>query len=89
VLLQSLARNIFNMLVDTGIIAALDKAPGAATTKTSSASDQIKPLTGNPQILFKTHKYEVRQHIAHLSNDLVDLSVRAHASGGSDQDLQP
>jgi hypothetical protein len=84
VLLQTLASNIFNMLVETGLIAALEKAPASATKKAASGPDDIKPLMGNPQILFKTHKCEVKQHIAHLSNDLVAWMIHGHVSVDAD-----
>jgi hypothetical protein len=82
-LLQMLASDIFKMLVDMGKIAAIEKPLGPVTNKTGPATDEKKPYgteTANAVIRFKTHKYEVKQNIAHLSNDLVAWMIYGHVS---------
>lgn len=83
VLLQILASDIFTMLVDMGLIPAIEKPVGPVSKKTGSVPDQKKPYaSGTPTALirFKTHRYEVKQNIAHLSNDLVAWLIHGHVS---------
>jgi hypothetical protein len=83
VLLQILASDIFKMLVDMGKVSAIEKPFGRVTNKTASAPDEKKPYlpqTANAVIRFKTHKYEVKQNIANLSDNLVAWMIHGHVS---------
>jgi hypothetical protein len=78
--LKSISSNIFDSMVDMGVIAAVEEPLRRATNKVSGSPTDLKPYSAPGELRFKTHKCEVKVCLPDLPKDLVAWIIDGHVA---------
>jgi hypothetical protein len=82
--LKSISSNIFDSMVDMGVIPAIEEPLRRATNKVSGSPTALKPYNAPGELRFKTHKCEVKVCLPDLPKDLVAWIIDGYVALDAD-----